>query len=114
MSSTPVVGSVEVKVRVASHLSKVPFMATDAFTANLTELSSVENLKTGTWALLTDGSARDATKQRTANRMVLLVSLLDTNFLLVGCQKATKWNQNRDWAIAVLGHRALVGNWQNQ
>src|SRR5580704_15235109 len=82
MSKTPVVTSVDVKVSVASHLSKVPFMATDAFTANLTELSSVVNLNTGTWARLVDGSARKATKQSTANRMVLGVSFSDTKFLL--------------------------------
>src|SRR5580700_369996 len=82
MSKTPVVGSADVKVIVASHLSKVPLTATDAFTANLMELPSVVNLTTGTWALLTDWSARDATKQRTANRMVRGVSFLDTKFLL--------------------------------
>src|SRR5215467_11731977 len=54
MSKTPVVGSVDAKVKVASHLSKVPLMATDAFTANLIELSSVVILKTGTCARRSD------------------------------------------------------------
>src|SRR5580692_8674235 len=79
MSKTPVVTSVDVKARVASHLSKVPFIATDAFTANLMELSSVVILKTGTWARLDDGNIADARRQRTANRKVLGVSFLDTN-----------------------------------
>src|SRR5579864_6447796 len=79
MSKTPVDTSVDAKVKEASHLSKVPFMATDAFTANLTELSSVVNLKTGTWARLNDGNIADARRQRTVNRMLLGVSLLDTN-----------------------------------
>src|SRR5271169_1961399 len=87
MSKTPVVTSVDVKARVASHLSKVPFMATDAFTANLTELSSVVNLKTGTWARLNDGNTADARRQRTANRIVLGVSFLDTKFLLWVAEK---------------------------
>src|SRR5580704_2582568 len=82
MSKTPVVGSVDVKVRVESHLSKVPFTATDAFTANLMELPSVVILKTGTWARLNDGNTADARRQRTANRTVLGVSLSDTKFLL--------------------------------
>jgi len=38
-SKTAVVTSGDVKVRVASHLSKVPPIATDAFTKNLIELS---------------------------------------------------------------------------
>lgn len=37
---TPVVGSVEENVRVASHLSKVPSIGTDAFTLNLIVLPS--------------------------------------------------------------------------
>src|ERR1700730_12613493 len=70
MSKTPVETSVDAKVRVASHLSKVPFMATDAFTANLIELSSVVILKTGTCARLSDGNTADAKKKKTANRML--------------------------------------------
>src|SRR5215471_18897521 len=86
MSRTPVVGSVDVKVRVASHLSKVPVTATDAFTANLIELSSVVILKTGTCARLTDGNTADAKRIRIANRMLVRVCLSNINFLPTGHQ----------------------------
>src|SRR5215469_18444958 len=81
MSKTPVVGSVDAKVRVASHLSKVPLTATDAFTANLIELSSVVILKTGTCARLGVGKTADAKKKKTANCMLPCARLLDMNFL---------------------------------
>src|SRR5271167_1749962 len=93
MSKTPVETSVDAKVRVASHLSKVPFTATDAFTANLIELSSVVILKTGTWARLNDGNIADARRQRTANRMVLDVSFSDTKFLLWVARKQPSESQ---------------------
>src|SRR5215471_5362346 len=48
MSKTPVVTSGDVSVKVASHLSKVPLIATDASTSNLIELSAGVILKTGT------------------------------------------------------------------
>src|SRR6516162_1002445 len=81
MSKTPVVTSVDVKVRAASHLSKVPFMATDAFTENLIELSSVVILKTGTCARLSDGNTADAKKKKRVNRMLPCAHPLDMNFL---------------------------------
>ena len=74
----------------ASHLSKVPFMATDAFTANLIELSSVVILKTGTCARLSDGNTADAKKKKTANRMLPCARLSDMNFLPPVAMKATK------------------------
>ena len=46
----PVVESGDVNVRVASHFSKVPSIATDAFTPNLIVLSTGVILKTGTLA----------------------------------------------------------------
>jgi hypothetical protein len=67
MFKTPVVTSVEVTVKVASHFSNLPSRATDAFTKNLMELSSGVTAKTGTCALLTDGNTADAKKQKTAN-----------------------------------------------
>src|SRR5215469_6213680 len=81
MSKTPVVGSVDAKVRVASHLSKVPLTATDAFTANLIELPSVVILKTGTCARLTDGNTADAKRMWIANRMLRRVCLSNIPFL---------------------------------
>jgi len=75
---------------VASHLSKVPLMATDAFTANLMELSSVEILKTGTCARHNDGNTADAKKKKTANRMPPCARLADMNFLPPVAMKATK------------------------
>src|SRR5579864_4017041 len=90
MSKTPVETSVDAKVRVASHLSKVPFTAIDAFTANLVELSSVVILKTGTCAWLSDGNTADAKKKKTANRMLPCARLSDMNFLPPVAMKAAK------------------------
>src|SRR6202040_369766 len=69
MSSTPVSTSGDVKVRVASHLSKVPFIATDASTSNLIELSVGVISKTGACARLSDGNTAENKKDRMARRM---------------------------------------------
>jgi hypothetical protein len=75
MSKTPVVTSADVNVRVASHWSKVPCMATEALTANDIELSAREIAKTGaSCARLTDGGTTDAKRQRTTIRMLAGVS----------------------------------------
>jgi hypothetical protein len=55
-------------------------MATEAFTKNLTSLSSGVTVKTGTWARLTDGSMVDTNRHKTANRMEFL--LTGVSFLL--------------------------------
>src|SRR5271165_4869248 len=90
MSKTPLAGSVDPNVRVASHLSKVPSMATDAFTENLTELPSGVILKTGACARLSAGNMADAKKKKTANRMLPCAGVLDMNFLPTVDVKATK------------------------
>src|SRR5215469_2273117 len=102
MSKTPVVGSVDAKVRVASHLSKVPLTGTDAFTANLIELSSVVILKTGTCARLTDGNTADAKRIRIATRMLLSLCLLNIDFP-TGCPESGPPN-----AICTVLHRKLA------
>src|ERR1700722_18367837 len=48
MSKTPVETSVEVNFIVASHLSNLPAIATEAFTLNPIELFALSNSKTGT------------------------------------------------------------------
>src|ERR1700741_1719830 len=68
MSNTPVESSGDVNVRVASHLSNLPTMATDASTSNLIVLSTGVISKTGTCARLGDGNRTDAKKQKRANR----------------------------------------------
>src|SRR5271169_5017535 len=91
MSKPPVEISGDVNVTVASHFSKVPSSATDAFTENLTVLSSCVILKTGTCARLGNGSTADATRHRTANRMK---SSMNVNMLTKLCesnQAATRW-----------------------
>src|SRR5580693_7433625 len=80
MSSTPDSASVDEKVSVASHLLNLPSMATEAFTKNLTSLSSGVTVKTGTWARLTDGSMVDTNRHKTANRMEF--PLTGVSFLL--------------------------------
>src|SRR5277367_3557947 len=76
MLKTPVLISGDVNTRVASHFSKVPSIATDAFTKNFTVLSPGVIAKTGACARVTDGSAADTNRHRTANRME---SLLEQN-----------------------------------
>src|SRR5258708_5169412 len=69
-AKTPVVTSGDINVREASHWSKVPFIATDAFTLNAIELSAWVIAKTGaSCARLTDGSTAEANRQRATNRM---------------------------------------------
>src|SRR6516225_2899334 len=76
MSNTPVITSGDVNVKVASHLSKVPLIATDASTSNLTELSTGVILNTGTppasWARLVDASKTKARIQKMVNRMAVV------------------------------------------
>lgn len=62
-------------VIVASHLSKAPLIATEAFTKNLMLLFSGVTAKTGASARLSNGRAADSIRGRTANRMVLRLSL---------------------------------------
>src|ERR1700722_16665504 len=67
MSKTPVVTSADVNVSVASHLSNLPAMATEAFTLNPIELLVLSNSKTGTpCALLSVGTKKDARTHMTA------------------------------------------------
>src|SRR6516164_3177039 len=77
MSMTPVKGSVEVNVMVASHFVNVPSIGTDAFTPNLIVLCIGVILKTGTpagaWARLADGIHMSTTTQRVSNRISLLL-----------------------------------------
>ncbi len=68
MSSTAEVTSVDGKVSVASHLLNLPSIATEAFTKNLTSLSSGVMVKTGPCAWANDGNSADAKRQKTVNR----------------------------------------------
>src|SRR5579863_3716702 len=74
MSRTPDSGSVDGKVSVASHLSNLPSIATEAFTKNLTSLSSGVTVKTGPWPRLTEGNMTDIKSARTANLMEFLLN----------------------------------------
>src|ERR1700728_1216228 len=67
-SSTPEVTSVDGKVSVASHLLNLPSMATEAFTKNLTSLSSGVIVKTGPCAWANDGNRANAKRQNTIKR----------------------------------------------
>src|SRR5215471_20933687 len=75
ISKTPVEGSVDVNVNVASHFSNLPSIATDALTPNFIVLCTGVILKTGTslgaWARVTDGITAQATTQRVMNRIFL-------------------------------------------
>jgi hypothetical protein len=71
MSKTAVSSAGDVNVRAASHLSKVPAIATDALTLNLTELSALVTSKTGTWARTVEDNTVDKSKHRIANRMTV-------------------------------------------
>src|SRR5271163_2845865 len=76
MSKTPVVTSGEVNVKVEFHLSKVPFIDTDASTSKEIELTSGVIAKTGTpCARLIEGRSKmDANRERVANRMAASVN----------------------------------------
>src|SRR5580704_691443 len=67
----------DVYVNVASHLSKTPSMATDAFTPNLIELSSwtilITGIPSGVCARLTEENARSAKQQTRFNRICHLL-----------------------------------------
>src|SRR5712671_5093789 len=95
MSNTAVVTSGDVNLSVASHLSKVPPIATDAFTKNLIELSSGVTTNTGTCALPSDGRAIDATRQRILNPSITpLNPILDTRHLVSKCPNFhLNWNR---------------------
>jgi hypothetical protein len=71
-SKTPVVTSGDLNAKVASHLSKVPSIATDAFTANLIVLAAGVITKTGipagSCALVTDENRTDAKRQKVVSR----------------------------------------------
>src|SRR5579864_4682812 len=77
MFKMPVVASLDVNVKVESHFSKVPASFTDAFTKNLTELSSTAILKTGTsagaCARAKDGEKVEANRQRIGSRMTIRI-----------------------------------------
>jgi hypothetical protein len=49
-------------------------MATEAFTKNLTSLSSGVIVKTGAWARHTDGSMVDTNRHKTVNRIEFLLN----------------------------------------
>ena len=55
MSNTAVDNSGDVNTSVASHLSKVPAIATDALTANFTALSALSISNTGACAFVASG-----------------------------------------------------------
>src|SRR2546430_138367 len=92
MSKTPVLISGVANVRVASHLSNVPFIATDAFTSNLILLSTGVIAKTGACAWLADGSTVDATRHRMVSCTNYLLGHEDSDKaspIQAGCQRGT-------------------------
>jgi hypothetical protein len=58
-------------------------MATEAFTKNLTSLSSGVMVKTGPCAWANDGNSADAKRQKTVNRMESLLKVSDTTTFIV-------------------------------
>jgi len=72
MSKTAVSTSGDAKVKVAPRLSKVPFIATDVSTSNLTEISTGVISKTGTCAQLNDGNTVKTKRLNIANRIVTM------------------------------------------
>src|SRR5271167_104550 len=77
MSSTPDSASVDEKVSVASHLLNLPSMATEAFTKNLTSLSSGVIVKTGPCAWANDGNSADVKRKKTVNRIESILKVSD-------------------------------------
>src|SRR5271154_4134362 len=83
MVKTPVLISGDVNTRVESHFSKVPSIATDAFTKNFTVLSPGVIAKTGACARVTDGSTAATNRQRTANRIEPSLNRIVVSWLCV-------------------------------
>src|SRR5271170_2725669 len=69
MSKTAVESSGDVNVSVASHLSNLPFISTDASTSNFIVLSTGVISKTGACAQITDESMADIKARRIVNLM---------------------------------------------
>src|SRR5580765_2227022 len=93
MSKTPVLISGDVNTRVASHLSKVPVIATEAFTSNLTLLSAGVIAKTGACAWLANGRTADATRHKIVSRTNYLLECEDcykASSISTGCQRGTR------------------------
>src|SRR6267142_1161122 len=91
MSKTAVESSGDVNVRVASHLSNLPAMATDAFTSNCIVLSTGVIAKTGACVRPRDGSTADTTRPRVASRMP--VSLTFCCFIVILCPFTTQHSE---------------------
>src|SRR5580693_7327559 len=112
MSKTPVVTSVDGNVSVASHWSNLPSRATDACTLNFIELSSFATAMIGTsaggCAGIANGSAADATRQMTANRMESLPEHGDGDRTLTREAVASE-----DWIplSKVTGHSLVQERW---
>src|SRR5262249_24149455 len=108
MSKTPVETSGEVNFRVASHLSKLPSIATEAFTKNLTVLTPGVTTKTGACARLTDGSTADAKRQRTAmSAVVRMLRLCVVSFRALMGVAAVSWANIGSARIARIGALAM-------
>src|SRR6267142_1266808 len=96
MSKTAVESSGDVNVMEASHLLNLPTIATDAFTSKFIVLPTGVTSKTGGGSWHSDGSAADAKKQRTTDRVLLSVRLPNINFLPpVAKRAATGVRNNR-------------------
>src|ERR1700757_2009052 len=92
MSKTAVESSGDVSVIEASHLLNLPTIATDAFTSKFIVLSTGVTSKTGGGSWHSDGSAADAKKQRTANRMLQNVALSDIKLPPTSCHESNQVN----------------------
>jgi hypothetical protein len=112
MSKTPVETSVDAKVRVAFHLSNVPWIATDASTSKLTLLSTGVTSNTGTpelaCARVAGENKTDAKMQRTANRMDYLLHGDETSARLVSLAGAHIRPTVRSYRPLGWGARRLV------
>src|ERR1700716_4091123 len=75
MSRTPVVTSGDANVRMASHLSKVPAIATEAFTLNLIVLcGGGEITKTGACAWGSGGRRAEAASNSKSARYLIFIN----------------------------------------
>src|SRR5580698_11502716 len=106
MSKTPVARSVDVNVRVASHLSKVPSIATDASTSNLILLSVGVISKTGTPA---GACARGAEENKTDARHKIAIRIGKTSLARNSSRRyasidTVKTNREPDNRIRKLAH----------
>ena len=95
----------DVNVTVASHLSNLPSIGTDAFTANVMVLSACDTSKTGASAGADENNTADETRRRLANLMPASLCLSRLFVKRIVTQRAGEWLPTTGTAFSYLESR---------